>query len=365
MSGLGSLREGLRAVDREILERVARRQELVLAIGKRKAEAGLPTRDFGREKEVLEWAASTAGTLGVSPDLAERLTLLLIDASLTAQERDRVAEEGGGEGKRALVIGGAGRMGRWMAEFLASQGYAVEVADPAGAPPGFRHHADWRAGGLDQDVIVLAPTLRATRAILTELARDPPTGLVFDIGSLKTPLREPLEALTRAGARVTSVHPMFGPDTQLLSGRHIVFVDLGVPEATRAARDLFASTMAVPVEMDLESHDRLIAYVLGLSHALNIAFMTALSESGERAARLATLSSTTFGRQLDLARAVSGENPHLYFEIQSMNAYGGAALDAMAQAVGRVRDVVAAGDEAAFVALMHRGRAYLEGRTSG
>ena len=30
-----------------------------------------------------------------------------------------------------------------------------------------------------------------------------------------------------------------------------------------------------------EKNDRLIAYVLGLSHALNIAFFTALAESGE------------------------------------------------------------------------------------
>ena len=41
----------------------------------------------------------------------------------------------------------------------------------------------------------------------------------------------------------------------------------GSPDATAAARALFEEpTMATLVEMDLESHDRLIAYVLGLSH---------------------------------------------------------------------------------------------------
>ena len=55
-------------------------------------------------------------------------------------------------------------------------------------------------------------------------------------------------------------------------------MDLGVPEATQRARDLFANTTATLVEMDLEDHDRLIAYVLGLSHALNIVFFTALTE---------------------------------------------------------------------------------------
>ena len=102
---------------------------------------------------------------------------------------------------------------------------------------------------------------------------------------------------------------MFGPDTELLSGRHVIFVDLGAPEATAAARALFEPTMATLVEMDLESHDRLIAYVLGLSHALNIAFFTALAESGEAAPRLATLSSTTFDAQLGVARRSRRRTP--------------------------------------------------------
>jgi hypothetical protein len=45
----------------------------------------------------------------------------------------------------------------------------------------------------------------------------------------------------------------------------------------------------------------LIAYVLGLSHALNIAFFTALAGSGEAAPRLAQLSSTTYDAQVDVA----------------------------------------------------------------
>ncbi len=161
---------------------------------------------------------------------------------------------------------------------------------------------------------------------------------------------------------MTSVHPMFGPDTELLSGRHVIFVDVGDPEATRAARELFASTMATLVEMDLESHDRLIAYVLGLSHALNIAFFTALAESGEAAPRLATLSSTTFDAQLKVAARVADENPDLYFEIQRLNDYGTESLAALLLAVERLRSVVRAGDAAGFRALMERGRAYLERR---
>jgi chorismate mutase/prephenate dehydrogenase len=155
---------------------------------------------------------------------------------------------------------------------------------------------------------------------------------------------------------------MFGPDTELLSGRHVVFVDLGHAEALQKARELFAPTMAEQVVMSLDDHDRLIAYVLGLSHALNIAFFTALAESGEAAPRLARMSSTTFDNQLEVASAVAHESPELYYEIQSLNDYGAESLEALAKAVERIRTAILSQNHDAFVALMQRGREYLEDR---
>jgi chorismate mutase/prephenate dehydrogenase len=211
---------------------------------------------------------------------------------------------------------------------------------------------------------VLATPLGATDAILKDLALRRPPGVIFDVGSLKSPLRAGLLALKSHGCKVTSVHPMFGPDTELLSGRHVVFVDLGNEAALAAARELFAPTMAEQVVMSLDDHDRLIAYVLGLSHALNIAFFTALAESGEAAPKLARMSSTTFDAQLDVASRVAQESPELYYEIQSLNDYGAESLEALSQAVERLRTAVLSQDHTTFVALMRRGRDYLEDRRS-
>ncbi len=109
-----------------------------------------------------------------------------------------------------------------------------------------------------------------------------PKGVVFDVNSLKSPLRARAQRTrSHIAAGWRQLHPMFGPSTELLSGRHVIFVDAGSPDATAAARELFASTMVEQVVMSLDDHDRLVA-VLGLSHALNIAFFTALAESGGR-----------------------------------------------------------------------------------
>jgi chorismate mutase / prephenate dehydrogenase len=361
---LEDLRQRLTELDRQLIALVAERKAVSEEVARVKRATGRPTRDYEREREVIMGVRAMAAERGVSPALAEELLRLLIRSSLTTQEQASVAAHGAGTGRRALVIGGAGKMGGWFVNFLASQGFTVEVADPAPGPEGAAHVADWRSTDLKHDYIVLATPLGITDAILRDLALRRPPGVIFDVGSLKSPLRAGLMALKSHGCKVTSMHPMFGPDTELLSGRHVVFIDLGHAAALASAQELFAHTMAEQVVMSLDDHDRLIAYVLGLSHALNIAFFTVLAESGEAAPKLARISSTTFDAQLEVASRVAEESPELYYEIQSLNDYGAESLEALSQAVERLRTSVLSQDHDAFVALMRRGRDYFADRRS-
>jgi chorismate mutase/prephenate dehydrogenase len=358
---LDELRTKLSSVDSRLIELIAERQNLAGEIGRNKQSSGRATRDFEREKDVLEMARQKADSLSIDPKIAEQIMRTLIRSSLTSQERDRVVAEGKGNGRRVLVIGGAGKMGGWFVDFFSSQGFAVTVADTSvdDAPNQF---TDWRDAGVEYDVIVVATPLAVSGQILGVLAELKPAGLVFDIGSLKTPLREGLTRLKDAGCRVASLHPMFGPETELLSARHLIFVDAGSTKATAAAKELFSATMVDELDMDLDDHDRLIAYVLGLSHALNIAFFTALADSGEAAPKLAKLSSTTFDAQLLVSALVAQDNPYLYFEIQKLNKFGLAPLDALCESAERIRRLVAKGDESGFVDLMQKGRDYLATR---
>lgn len=359
---LDELRTNLSSVDSRLIELIAERQQLAGEIGRAKQSTGRATRDFEREKDVLEMARQKAESLSIDPNVAEEVMRALIRSSLTSQERDRVVAEGKGNGRRVLVIGGAGKMGGWFVDFFTSQGFATTVAD-IGVDNAANQFSDWQDAGVDYDVIVVATPLAVSGRILSELADRKPAGLIFDIGSLKTPLRDGLQRLKDAGCRVASLHPMFGPETELLSARHLIFVDAGSAEATAAAKELFSATMVDELDMDLDDHDRLIAYVLGLSHALNIAFFTALANSGEAAPKLAKLSSTTFDAQLLVAALVAQDNPYLYFEIQKLNKFGLAPLEALCESSERIKQLVASGDESGFVDLMQKGREYLAMRS--
>ena len=365
---LSDLRRELARVDEEILDAWARREEVTGAIGLLKEAADAPIHDARQEERVVERARAGARRRNLPEGLAAELARLVMRSALARQEQVRLRSRRQGAGQKALVIGGAGRMGRWFAAFLGEQGFRVAVADPgiageaAGEEDGAGRFRDWTEAPDDFDLTVVTAPLAVTADLLPRIAAAGRRGLVFDIGSVKTPLRPGLEEMARRGVAAASVHPMFGPDTLALHRRHVLVMEAGSPRAADAAAELFSGTMAEVLRLPLAAHDPLIAYVLGLSHAANLAFLTAVRESGEHAPRLARLSSVTFDRQMATAAAVARENPRLYFEIQRSNPHGDLALRSLAAAVHRLADIVRAGDEEAFVSLMREGRDYLDSR---
>jgi chorismate mutase/prephenate dehydrogenase len=349
---LSRLRQRLDEIDDGIIDLIAERQDIVSTIGEHKMKTGVALRHFEREREVIDRGMQRAESLGVSGRVAREILETLIHHSLGKQETNQLVHSEHGQGKQALVIGGLGRMGVWMSRYLDMVGYHVEVADPAGTDTIFDRIEDWESVIDNYDLVVVAVPLRPSNAILHRLAELKPRGLVFDIGSLKSPMSSGLAALAAAGCRVCSVHPMFGPNEIGLSGRHILFVDVGNAEALDEARALFAHTAAECVDLSLQEHDEVMAWVLGLSHLVNIAFASALAESGEAVPLLRRISSSTFNAQLKVAAQVVSENPHLYYEIQQGNAMTGQVVEHFRRVFDNLARAVRVGDEISWTKAM-------------
>jgi chorismate mutase / prephenate dehydrogenase len=355
------LRHRLDDIDSGIVDLIAERQAVVTTIAEHKLKAGLPLRHYEREREVIERGVARAESLGLAGSLARDILQTLIHHSLGNQETHKLVSSGHGHGLRALVIGGLGRMGEWMSRYLDMVGYAVDVADRVERESAFCRVHDWQARVQDYDLIVVAVPLRPSNDILLRLAELKPRGLVFDIGSLKSPMREGLDALYRSGCRVCSVHPMFGPNEIGLSGRHILFVDVGNRQAIAEARALFAHTAAECVELSLQEHDEVMAWVLGLSHLVNIAFAGALARSGEKVPLLKKISSSTFNAQLKVATQVVSENPHLYYEIQQGNVNTPDVSGQFRSVLDELVTAVTRADETVFTSLMTAAKQRLAG----
>ena len=221
---------------------------------------------------------------------------------------------------QALVIGGRGKMGRWFADFLASQGFRAHHRGSRRAR--CRATSGGRTGrqtDLAHDLIVVATPLRSPTVLRARRRR--PRGVVFDLGSLKTPLRA---ALARAARRRRAGH-VGAPDVRSGHGAAVRPPrDLHRPRRPgRSRRRARFSTRRWPTCRDgarrARPADRLRAraFARGEHRVLHRA-------RGERRGGAAARAHVEhhIRRAARRREPRGGENPELYFEIQSLNAYG-------------------------------------------
>ncbi|RMF85635.1 MAG: prephenate dehydrogenase/arogenate dehydrogenase family protein [Planctomycetota bacterium] len=355
MSELDELRQRVETLDSAILGAISARLDAVRRIGELKKAAGVPLRDWRREREVIRRAEETAQALGISKPLARDVMRAVIQESCTIQERQSYSVYGG-ESERIVVIGGAGKMGRWLVDFFENQGHLVDICDPAA-----ENTAD--ATGVadcpalrNAQIAVIATPLSAAPDVVEQLAAVAFPGVACDIASLKSHLAPTIREARAAGLRYTSVHPMFGPNTRTLSDQVICICDCGDSEATQRVRRFFADTAATLVDLTLDEHDRIVSHVLGLSHLLNLVFASALAGSGFAYDRLNQVGSTTFRSQMQTTAAVVHENPELYYEIQTLNRFTPEVNQRLTEHLRRWTDWISCGDHDAFVQAMRLAR---------
>lgn len=357
LRSIQKLRKRIRAVDVGILALLRRRLSLARRVGEAKAGAGLPVRDFKAESGVLAAARAYCEKSGLSPGLGEEIVRTLIRGSVEVQEGIR---HGRFEGrlKDVLVLGGCGAMGRWFADFFSAQGHRVRVSDTRpGARSEYPLVRDAARAAREAEVAVIAVPIRSVGPTLRMLRGSGTRALVFDIASVKSPFLAEFRAAART-MRVGSIHPMFGPDAKLLSGRTLILCGAGRPADRREIRSLFQGTALSIVEMPLEEHDRWMAYILGLSHLVNILYFDALASSRKTFSSLRRFGSTTFERQSASSRQVAFENARLYFDIQSLNPGSLSVLSALRAGLDRLGRSVRSADPAPFLRVMRRGRAF-------
>ena len=358
MDKLEKMREDVRRVDREIIRLVGERLQLTRDIGRIKKEAGLPLLNYQVEKAVIENARSVAEDLNLSADFVKSVMQLLIDESRTQQERLHYSAYSG-EKETILIVGGAGEMGRWLASFFEIQGHEVLIYDIVPGASEFKSVSSLEDGLERASCVVISVSLDVVPETIDRVAALNFKGLIFDIASIKGHLVESIQKARQKNALITSIHPMFGPNVRTLSDKVIGFCDCGSTEALNRAKAFFKDTAVQEVDLNLDTHDKVISYVLGLSHISNIIFMEILSKSGFRYTDLRKIASTTFLSQMITASSVINENPELYYLIQKTNPFKEEIYQKMKQAVTTVIDCVLNDNQDGFVQSMHQSREWL------
>ena len=343
---LSLLRAMIDALDRDLLQIVARRMALVAEVAAYKRAHGLPVRDAAREREVLAARAHDAEALGLPPGEVESIFRLLLRASRDQQAALRAGVPPDDEPRTVAVVGGHGRLGRVMAALFGELGHRVLVVD-----------RDTALGGAEAaavaDVTIVSVPIEVTEAVIREVGPHVPAhGVLMDVTSIKeAPVAAMLAATAARGASVVGTHPMFGPSVHTLQGQRVV-VCPGRGEGWRAwVAAAFAARGLVVTETTPAAHDRAMAVVQVLTHFQTQAMGVTLARLGVPLAETLRFTSPAYLLELYVAARHFAQSPALYGSIEMRNPRTGEVTAAFQDAARELAEVIAHGDQARFEAL--------------
>ena len=255
-------------------------------------------------------------------------------------------------GQRRAGIVGTGLIGGSIGLALRAQGWYVTGTDRNEAM------ADRAVelGALDEvgadpraELTFIATTVGVIPA-LVKAALDSTTGLVTDVGSVKTPMLELMD-----DPRYVGGHPMAGSELEgvdgaradLFSGATWVLTPTsGTDDAAFAAiRSVVSSFGADVVAIPPERHDSMVAVV---SHIPHLTAATLMRLAAERSVEHRALLRLAAGGFRDMTRIAAG-HPGIWPDICAENRVAIVdELDRLIEALGEVRGIVADGDHAAL-----------------
>ncbi|MFH1035449.1 MAG: prephenate dehydrogenase/arogenate dehydrogenase family protein [Pseudomonadota bacterium] len=258
---------------------------------------------------------------------------------------------------RVGIIGGRGRMGRWLGGRLRQAGHEVLVADAAQGPllPEIAAACP---------VLVLAVPIPAVAGVLERIGpHTRPDGVLLDIASLKAePLRLMLE---HARGEVIGTHPLFGPSAPDLQGQ-LFFVCPGRGSRWLAwLKGWLEAGGARVQEIDAQAHDRLMAQAQTLRHMLLLGLGGALMQGEFDFARDLPLAGPWFGTLISLLERQAGQPAELYADLALNNPHAPAVVRALAESLGRAASCLDAGDRDGLVAMLEQVGGFVGGMTGG
>jgi chorismate mutase/prephenate dehydrogenase len=313
------LRAMIDAIDRDILQLLARRNGLVADIAEHKRLHHLPIRDLHREREIIADRRDRGQTLGLNQELIESLWRLILWASRERQAALKAEVPAEVEPRTVAVIGGNGGMGRCVARLFGDLGHAVMIAD------------------LD-----------------TQLTPDE-AAAVADVVVISVPIDATEAVIRRVGPRVrpsvVGTHPLFGPSVHSLQGQRVVLTPGRGDEWLAWLKAMLHARGLSMMETTPEEHDRAMGIVQVLVHFSTEVTGKALAALGVPIAQTLEFTSPIYLMELLLTARHFAQSPELYGAIQMSNPQTAAVTAAFIQAAEDLRRITAAGDRAAFAGL--------------
>ncbi|HHT7764172.1 bifunctional chorismate mutase/prephenate dehydrogenase [Pasteurella multocida] len=340
MDTLNKLRTQIDQVDRQLLQLLAQRLELVKQVGEVKHQQGLPIYVPEREAEMLNARRAEAERLGVSADLIEDVLRRIMRESY-ARENQFGFKTVNPAIKKIVIVGGGGKLGSLFARYFTLSGYYVEILE----------QQDWQSADKilnETDVIVVSvpiaktvETIKRLKPYLTD------NMLLVDLTSVK---RAPLQAMldVHAGA-VLGLHPMFGPDIASMAKQVIVRCDGRFESCYQWLITQIQIWGAKFYQVEATEHDHSMTYVQALRHFSTFANGLHLSKQPVQLANLLALSSPIYRLELAMIGRLFAQDAELYADIILDKPENLAVIESLKQSYEESLAFFTHGDKQAFI----------------
>jgi chorismate mutase/prephenate dehydrogenase len=350
---LAQLRAQIDAVDREVLELLAKRMRIVAEVARYKRAQQVEIRDFERERQVLDARRALAERLGLDPEPIESVYRQVMLASRDYQAALGAASSRTMEPKQIAIVGGAGAMGSLFARLFTDLGHRVQIADLA---------TEVRAEDVvaTADVVVISVPIRVTERVIRQLGPLVRSdALLMDLTSVKAaPLAAMLDATKATCSSVVGTHPMFGPAVHSLRGQRVV-VCAGRGDTWRQwlVQNLEARGLSV-TEVGAAQHDRAMSLVQVLTHFQTQVFGLALARSGMPLEESRRFTSPAYLMELYVAARHFAQSSELYGPIEMLNPETGHVVESFQRAAAELGEIVRDQDQVRFDAVFQEVRAF-------
>ncbi|EGY34370.1 chorismate mutase/prephenate dehydrogenase [Aggregatibacter actinomycetemcomitans serotype e str. SC1083] len=306
MERLAELREQIDSLDQELLQLLAKRQQVVHKVGEVKQQHGLPIYVPQREAEMLQRKREAAEQMGLSPNLIEDVLRRIMRESYVSENQFGFKTVNP-QIRKIVIVGGRGKLGGLFCRYLQGSGYQVECLE----------QDDWaRADRILQhaDVVIVSVPIANTLAVIERLKPYLTENMLLaDFTSVKrTPLEKMLEV--HKGA-VVGLHPMFGPDVASMAKQVVVCCDGRFSERYQWLLQQIEIWGAKIYQVDAAEHDHHMTYIQALRHFSTFVYGLYLPQQPVDLDKLLALSSPIYRLELAMVGRLFAQDAALYADI--------------------------------------------------
>lgn len=222
------------------------------------------------------------------------------------------------------IIGGSGKMGRWIADFLLKEGHRVIITGRSKArllrakkQLEVEATTDNTEAVERAQIVILSVPIDSFEAVVKQISPyAQPEQIILDVTSIKARPVKIMHKHIKTGL-VLGAHPMFGPGARSVARQSFVLTPTTPKERTlaRKIKTFLEERDARIALMNPEEHDEMMTVILGLSHFIGIVTADTLLNV-DKLSQMRAIGSSTFNLLLTMVEGVVSEDPELYTSLQ-------------------------------------------------